>query len=104
MRYAALLPLHSGLNLFRSVCQLLSKINQFALSVDVEGVFEADADLLLRNVEARFDGENGPDSEGFVVVVGIVHINADGVPESMQEVFSQRIAVQVFAVRIDVIK
>jgi hypothetical protein len=98
------LALHGRFHLFRRVRQLLGEIDELSGSVDVEGIFDADAYLLFGNVEARLDGEHRTDHEGLVVVIWIVHIDADGMPERVDEIFPQRFAVEVFAVGVDVVE
>ena len=38
------------------------------------------------------------------VIIGIVHIDADRVPDAVDEVFAERFAVQVFAVGVHVVE
>ena len=59
--------------------QFFGEVDELALLVDIEGVFDADADLFFRDIDAGFDGEDGADLEWLAVVVGIVDIDADGV-------------------------
>src|SRR5580692_12002948 len=103
-RRCILLGVHRGFDLLRRVWQLFGEIHELSLSINIEGIFDADAYFFLGNVDTRLDGEHGTNLEGLVVVVRIVYIDANGVPEGVDEVLTQRLALQVLAVRVDVIE
>src|ERR1700735_5076712 len=94
---------HSRLHLFRRVRQLLGEVDELTRSIDVEGVFNTNAYLLFRNIDTRFNGEHGTGHERLVVVIRVVHIDTDGMPERMQEVLAQGLPMEVFAAGVDVV-
>ena len=51
-------------------------------------VFEADGEVFFRNVDAGFDGEDPAGGEGFGDEADVVDIEAEGMAETVHEVFS----------------
>src|SRR5215813_2279060 len=70
---------------------------------DQEIVFDADAEVLFRDVNAGFDGNDHAGLKRFAVFGGIVDVEADAVAEAVNEVLAERMSVQIFAMRVDVV-
>src|SRR5262249_54414141 len=66
-------------------------------------VFNADAEVLLRNVNARLHGHHLARLERPAVLAGIVYIKTDVLAESVDVVLAERFSVQISAMRIDVV-
>jgi hypothetical protein len=73
-------------------------------SVDIESIFDADADLLLWNVYAGLDGKHRTNFQGLVGIKWIMHVDAYGMSQTVHEVFSQRVTVQIFSMGVDVVE
>src|SRR5262249_51930637 len=74
-----------------------------AVGGDDQRIFNAHADVLFGNVDAGLDGDHHAGFKADVVVARIVNIEADVMPEPVVEVFAKRLAVQILAVRVDVV-
>src|ERR1700753_703675 len=88
--------LHRCLNLVGGMGQGFLEVDQLAVGVDIDDVFDADANTLFRDIDSRFDGEDAAGKKWLGVVVGVVDADADRVSEAMNEVFAKWLAVQVF--------
>ena len=80
-----------------------TQLDQLAVGVDVEVVFDAHADIFFRNIDSRLDRERHARAERNVVIPAIVHIQANVVAQPVNEILIQRLPVQIFAVRLDVV-
>ena len=83
--------------------QIARQVDQFAILIDIENVFNPHPEFFFRDIDSGLKGKHRPRTQRNVVVIGIVNIQSDVVAEAMNEVFSQRLAVQVFAMGVDVV-
>ena len=96
---------HEGFDGGGLVWETLDEVDEMAVAADVEDVLDADADVFLGDVDAGFDGEDHAAVEfRGAVVHGVVDVDADGVAEAVDEVLAERLAVEVFAVGVDVVE
>src|SRR5581483_7694093 len=94
---------HRSLNLLGCMRQRRCQIDQLSTWVGPVNIFNANPDLLLRDVNSRLDSEDHSWSDLRLGVAHVVNIQADVMPQSMDEVLPQRLAVQVLAMRVDVV-
>ena len=94
---------HGTLDVVRGVRQVRGQVDQLAVLVYVENIFNPHAQFFLRDVDARLESKHRSRTERNVIVIGIVDIQADVVTQAMDKIFAQRLAVQVFAMGIDLI-
>ena len=92
------------LRLLRAVCGSDPvRFTSLPSGIDPEDVFNANADFLLGNINSRFDGEHHARIEHCIGVADIMHFKSDVMSQAVNEVLPQRLAVQVLAVRVDVV-
>ena len=91
------------LDVVSGVRQIAGQVHQLAILIHVEDVFYSYTQLFFRDVNSRFKGKDRPGSQSCVIVAGSVHVQSDVVAKSMNEIFSQRLAMQVFAMGVDVV-
>src|ERR1700722_14936617 len=70
---------------------------------DEHVVLNAHAEIFFGDVNARLDGDDHAGREGFAILARVVDIQTDMVAQSVNEILAERFAVQIFAVRIDVV-
>src|SRR6185503_9085657 len=68
-----------------------------------DSILNPDADVLFGNIDARFDGDDHAGCERRGRIAGIVNVQSYVVPQPVDEIFAQRLAVQVVAVAVDVV-
>ena len=88
--------LHDLFNLTGVFGQSAGEAFELAVGVSVEDVLDAHADFFFRYVDAGLDGEDHAGLDGLGVVPRIVHVDADGMADAVDEVFAQRLGVRVF--------
>ena len=76
---------------------------RFPLRIDLVDILDANPDLFLRNVDSRLDGEHHSRTELCLGVADVVNFQTDIVPQAVDEVLPERLPMQVFAVRVDVV-
>src|SRR6185312_6833360 len=96
--------LHRCLYLVGSVRQSFLEVDQLAVGIDIDNIFDSHADTFFGDVDAGFNCEDTAGEERFGVVVRVVDSDADRVPEAVDEVFAKWLAMQVFAVAVDVVE
>ena len=77
--------------------------DEFAVLVNVKHIFDSDAQLFFRNVDSGFQRKD----HAFIQrsgLIGVVHVQPNMMSQPMDEVLAQRIAMQIFSMRIDVIE
>src|SRR6185369_194465 len=79
------------------------QVNEFPIFIHVEGVFDADAKIFVGNVDARLNGEYLSRPESLIEWTRIVNVESNAMAQSVNEVLAQRLALQTFPVRVDVI-
>src|SRR6266705_6932320 len=94
---------HGMLNFIRRVGQWSRHVYQLSTLVNVKYIFNPHTQLLLGKIDARFNCENCAPVERFFVVPYVMHLEPDEMSEPMNKIFAQRLAMQIFAARIDVI-
>ena len=77
---------------------------EFAILPNGKYIFNADAQLFFRNVNARLQREDHAFVDRQGGIIGVMDIQSHVMSQSVDEIFSQRLAVKVFAVGVDVIK
>src|SRR6516162_3138397 len=92
------LACHRRLDFFRRVGKCSRKVHQSSVRRIPQDVFDPDTDLFLRYVDSRFHGKYRAFRNRRRDITGVVHLEPDVVAYSMDEVLSQRLAVQVPAV------
>src|SRR6202030_2515341 len=70
---------------------------------DQHVVFDAHAEILLGDVNSRFDGHHLARHQRFAGIAGIVDVQSDIVAQAVDEIPAERLAILIFSVRIDVI-
>ena len=100
---SSLLSMHRRFDFVGCVRQVGVEVDELAIGTDEEVALDANAELLFGDVNARLDGEDHSRFQHGWVVGGIVHIDADHVAEAVQPVLAERLAMQVFAVSVDVV-
>ena len=85
------------------VRQIAGQVDQLAVLIHVKNVFDPYSQFFFRDVDSGFKGKYRPRSQRNVIVAGIVDIQSDVVAKPVNEVFSQRLAVKIFAVSVDVV-
>src|SRR6266699_1395602 len=70
---------------------------------DEHVVFNAHAQILFGNVDARFDGDHHSRLQRAAMVARIVYVEADMVAQAMNEILAERPALAVFPVRVDIV-
>jgi predicted ATPase len=96
--FGKLLSRHGTLYFVGRVGQGRTQIDQFSVCIHVKRVFNSRTELFFRNVDTGLDCEHCTGTERKRVIPGIMDCEADVVTQSMNEVFPERFAVQVFAV------
>src|SRR5579871_1432905 len=95
--------LHRRFDVRRFVWKLCDQVDKFALLIDVEHVLDTNSDSFFGDVDSWLNREHIAFIQRLGVVHRIVHVDANRVSQTMQEVLAERLAVQVFAMRIDVV-
>ena len=95
---------HRFLNFIGGARQAMAQHNKFAVLSHSKHIFNADAQPFFRNVNSGLQREYHAFVDRHSGIVGIMHVQAHVMSQSMDEIFSKRLAVDVFAVRVDVIK
>src|ERR1700736_925512 len=67
-------------------------------------VFNTDADAFLGYVDAWFDGNHHPGFERSAGGGWIMHVDADLMSQTVDEILAERLPVQILAVGVDVIE
>src|SRR2546429_1940013 len=70
---------------------------------DEHVVFNAHAQILFGNVNARFDGDHHSRLQRAAMVARIVYVEADMMAQAMNEILAERPALAVFPVRVDIV-
>src|SRR6516162_9286326 len=70
---------------------------------DQRVVFNAHAQILFGDVDARFDGNHHSGLQRAAIVARIVYVKADLVAQAMNEILAERPALAVFSVRVDIV-
>ena len=68
---------HGALHVLCSVGQVGSQIDQLAVFVYVQSIFDPHPQLFFRDVDAGLDGKHHARRQGNAVIAGIVDIQAD---------------------------
>src|SRR5579872_835768 len=92
--------------MFHFVCgmrKFFGQLDELAAGIYVIHVFDTHSQLLLGNINARLDGENHSGSQRYVIIAGIVNVEANVMAETVNEIFPERLAMQVLAVAINVV-
>src|SRR5215469_4328984 len=92
------LAFHRRLDFFRRVGKCSCKVHQSTVRRIPHDVFDPDADLFFRYVDSRFHGKYRAFRNRRREITGVVHLEPNVVAYSMDEVLSQRLAMQVLAV------
>src|SRR6185312_9035740 len=83
--------------------QAFAQHDEFSVLINVEDIFDANSDFLFRNVNAGFESKDHSFTENRSRVAGVMHIEPDVMSQTMDKVFAKRLAVKIFAVRINII-
>src|SRR5690242_4494283 len=67
------------------------------------GVLDANPDILFRKIDARLDRQYGARTERHSGVAGIMYVQPDIVPQAVDKILSQRLAMGILAVGVDVV-
>ena len=84
---------HQLLDLLWLLRQGFSEADQLAILVHVEHILDAHTELFFGNVNSRLDGEDHAGAERRRILADVVDIESDVVPETVDKVFAQRLAV-----------
>src|SRR5579859_8253267 len=102
-RSCNLLP-HRLLYLVGRSRQTVAQQHQLAVLAHGEDIFNADAQLFFRNVNPRLQCEDHAFIHRHAVVAGIMDVQSHVMSQPVDEIFAQRLAMEVFAMRVDVIE
>ena len=94
--------LHGRLNLFGSAWETLRQHDEPSILIDIEHIFNADAEFFFRNVNTRLEGKD----HAFIQrrrLTGIMHVQSNMMSQTVDKVLAQRLTVQVFSMRVDVV-
>jgi hypothetical protein len=95
---------HCFLNFIGRAGQAMAQHDQFAVLPNSKNVLNADTQLFFRNVNPWLKGKDHAFIERQRGIVGIMNVQAHVMSQSVDEIFSQRFAMKIFAMGIDVIK
>src|SRR5260370_4216423 len=70
---------------------------------DKDVVLDADAEILLGDVDARLDGDDHSGLQRRAVLAGVVNVKADMMAEAVNEILAEGFAMEIFSVGVDVI-
>src|SRR6202171_1418904 len=70
---------------------------------DEDAVLDADAEILVGDVDAGLDGDDHAGLQRRAVLSGVVDIEADMMAEAVNEIRAEGFAVEIFSVAVDVI-
>ena len=73
------------------------EVHQLSARVDKHDILDPHAELFLRNVNARLNREHSSRFNRDVVIPRIMHVQSDKVTQPVDEVLSERLAVEVKA-------
>src|SRR5205085_6391480 len=98
-----LLLRHRALDFIRLLRQRAREADQFPVVSNNVLILNAHAERLLGQINARLDREDGAGLQRCAGRARVVNRETDVVAEAVDEVLAERLAVDVFAVRVDVI-
>src|ERR1035438_6366998 len=90
--------MHEGFDSFGGFGEGAGEAVEGAVGFDVENIFDADSDFFFRDINAGLDGEEHAFVDGFRVVPVVADVDADQMADAVDEVFAQRLSMEVFAV------
>jgi len=70
---------------------------------DEDVVFNTHAEILFRNVDTGFHGDDHARLERGAVVAGVVDVQADVMSQAVNEIGAEGLAVEIFSMGIDVV-
>ena len=80
------------------------ELEKFAIRQHEKVTFDPNTKFLFGNIDARLDGEHHAWLEHRWILSGIVYVYAEHMSEAVQPVFAERLAMQILAMRDDVVE
>src|ERR1700722_9315435 len=84
--------------------QISNQVDELALWIHIKHILDAYADVLLRQIDSWLDGEDHALIQWLRIVPRIMYVDAHKMPQAMHHVLAQRLSMQVFAMRVDIVK